>query len=343
MKRLVALLLTLPLLCGCRADTALRGEIVVTALGIHHKDGAYALSVQAIDGLKTASGLSEQSEAATAVYEAAGDSVSAALHAFLNEAGRHAYILHNQIVAVSTAQCEAQSLFDSLDYLIRNGEGRTSVLTAVCRGDPADLLGISSGNDAIPARYVVGLLEEGAAWGVCAKRDLLDVERAYSGMYDATLPILTVADGTPVPDGTALFRDGVFAGELTGEQTTGLLLLGDELRQLLHTADGVTYTLNAFKTTLTVHADGQRFRYRFSLTGRVSVAERQNGAEPSLAAVERYVKACMEDALRVLDETDCDPLALARQAATANPSVTQETARSQLKTCDKTVSVTLKF
>ena len=240
MKRLCALMLLLPLFCGCRADTALRGEVVVTALGIHQKNGTCALSVQAIDGLKTASGLSEQNEAATAVYGASGNSVAAALHAFLNETGRRAYILHNQIVAVSTAQCEAHSLFDSLDYLIRNGEGRASVPMVVCRGDPADLLGISSGNDAIPARYVVGLLEEGAAWGVCVKRDLLDVERAASGMYDVTLPIVAVADGTPALDGTALFRGGEFVGELTREQTTGFLLLGDELRQLLYTQNSVT-------------------------------------------------------------------------------------------------------
>lgn len=343
MKRLCAFFLLIPLLCGCHTDTALRSEIVVTALGIHHKDGAYALSVQAVDGLKTASGLSEQNEAATTVYEASGDSVSAALHAFLNEAGRRAYILHNQIVAVSIARCEADSLFDSLDYLIRNGEGRTSVPMVVCRGDPADLLGIPSGNDAIPARYVVGLLDEGAKWGVCAKRDLLDVERAVSGMYDATLPIVTVADGTPIPDGTALFRDGAFVGELTGKQTTGFLLLGDELRQLLYTASGVTYTPSALKTTLTIQTDGQDFRYHFAVTGQVHVTERKNGAEPSLAAVERFVKGCMEDALRVLDETDCDPLALARRTAIENPAVTQETVRSQLKNCDKTVSVALKF
>ncbi|MBQ9861051.1 MAG: hypothetical protein IJO75_02200, partial [Clostridia bacterium] len=119
MKRLCALLLFIPLLCGCNADTALRGEIVVTALGIHQQDGACVLSVQAVEGLKTASSLSEQDDTATAVYEATGGSVSAALHAFLNEAGRHAYILQNQIIAVSTAQCESRSLFDGLDYLIR--------------------------------------------------------------------------------------------------------------------------------------------------------------------------------------------------------------------------------
>lgn len=343
MKRLCALFLLIPLLCGCNADTALRGEIVVTALGIHQKNGAHVLSVQAVEGLKTASSLSEQNEAATAVYEASGESVSAALHAFLNEAGRHAYILQNQIVALSIEQCKAQSLFDSLDYFLRNKEGRPLVSTVVCRGDPAELLGISSGNDAIPARYVVGMLEEGAAWGICAKRDLLDVQRASSGMFDVMLPIVAVSDGSPRPDGTALFRDGAFAAELTTEQTTGLLLLGNEIKQLLYTENGITYTLSSVKTKLTVQPDGQRFAYKFAVTGQVHVTERQSNTEPILAAVEGFVKRCMEDTLRVLGETDCDPLGLARKTAQQYPAVTQKTVRSQLKSYDKTVSVEFKF
>ncbi len=341
MKRLCVLLLAISLLCGCRADTALRGEIVVTALGIHQKNGVQVLSVQAVEGLKTASSLSEQEDIATAVYEASGESVSAALHAFLNEAGRHAYILQNQIVAVSIAQCKALSLFDSLDYLIRNQEGRPLVPMVVFRGDPAELLGISSGNDAIPARYVVGMLEEGAAWGACVNRDLLDIQCASSGMFDVSLPIVAMSDGTPKPDGTALFQNGAFVGELTTDQTAGLLLLGDELRQLLYTERGVTYTLSSAKTKLTIQTDGQRFRYVFAVTGQVRVTERLSGAEPQLSAVERFVQACMEDTLRVLDETDCDPLGLARKAAQQYPADTQKTVRSQLKHCDKTVLVQL--
>lgn len=343
MKRLCAAILLVALLTGCSTDTALRNEIVVTALGIHQKNGVCTLSVQSVESLKTAASLSEQDDVATAVYEASGESVSAALHAFLNEAGREAYILQNRILAVSVAQCEAVSLFDSVDHLTRSGEGRTLVPVVVCRGDPAELLGISSGNDAIPANYLVGMLKEGAEWGVCLRRDLLDVQRAASGMFDAALPILTVLDGTPAPDGTALFRDGAFVGELTETQTTGLLLLGDELRQLLYTANGVTYTLTSVKTKLTVTEDGQRFAYGFAVTGQVQITERQGGGEPALVDVGTFVQACMDDALRVLNTVDCDPLGLARKTAQRYPRVTQETARSQLKTCDKTVSVELKF
>lgn len=343
MKRLCAVFLLTVLLTGCSADTALRDKIVVTGLGIHQKNGTCTLSVQAVESLKTAASLSEQDDTATAVYEASGDSVSVALQAFLNEAGRETYILQNRILVISTDRCEALSLFDSLDYLIRNQEGRVLVPVVVCRGDPATLLGLSSGNDAIPAQYLVGMLEEGERWSLCIKRDLLDVQRSASGMFDAVLPIIRVSEDTPVPDGTALFRDGAFVGELTAPQTTGFLLLRDESDRALYTAEGVTYTLDSFNTKLTVQKDGQRFSYHFSVTGRVKVTEQQGDTTPNIAVVERFVKGCMEDTLRVLDETDCDPLGLARKTAQQYPAITQKTVRSQLKTCDKTVSVDLKF
>lgn len=343
MKRLCALLILVVLFTGCSADTALRDKIVVTGLGIHQKNGTCTVSVQAIESLKAAASLSEQDDTATTVYEASGGSVSAALHAFLTEAGRETYILQNRLLAISTAQCEALSLFDTFDYLIHNEEGRTPVPVVVFRGDPHTLLGISSGNDVIPADYLVGLLREGAAWGLCIKRDLLDIQRAASGMFDATLPILKMSADTPIPDGTALFRDGMFVGELTTAQTTGLQLLGDELRRTLYTEDGVTYSLNSVKTKLTIQTDGQHFSYRFAVTGQVEVTEQRSGTEPSVAVVERFLKGCMVDTLRVLQVTDCDPLGLSRKTAQRYPNITQETVRSQLNACDKTVSVSLKF
>lgn len=343
MKRLGILLMVASLLTGCSANTALRGEIVVTALGIHQKNGTCTLSVQAVESLKTAASLSEQDQSATAVYEASGNSVSTALHAFLNETGRKTYILQNRILVLSTAQCQAQSLFDSMDYLTRTGEGRALVPVVVCRGDPTALLGISSGNDAIPANFLVGMLEEGAQWGVCIKRDMLDVQRAASGMFDAALPILTVSDGTPAPDGTALFRDGVFVGELTAVQTTGLLLLGDELHRTLYTVGGVTYVLESVKTKLAITRDGRHFSYHFMVTGQVQVIEQQSGGQPTLSDVERFVKGCMTDSLRVLDTVNCDPLGLARKTAQKYPQITQKAVLSQLELCDKTVSVDLKF
>ncbi len=342
MKRLCAILLSCVLLTGCHAQTALHDEIVVTALGIHQKNDVCTLSVQAVEALKIASGLAEQDDAATAVYEASGASVSAALHAFLNETGRETYILQNRIVVVSTEQCKAQSLFDTMDYLIRNDEGHPQVSVAVCRDDPKALLGISSGNDPIPASYPVGMLRESAEWGMGVYRRLLDIQRSASGMYDVALPILSVSNGAPAPDGTALFRDGEFAGELNTEETLGLSLLLGELSHALYALDGVTYTLESPKTKLTVERDSQQFSYGFSVTGRVQVTEQISGATADLSAVEAYITSCMVDALRVLDATDCDPLGLARQTAQAYP-VTQETVRSQLQNCDKTVSVELKW
>lgn len=341
MKRLCAMILLTVLLTGCNTTTALRDEIVVTALGIHQKNGVCTLSVQSVEALKTASSLSEQEDTATAVYEASGKSVSAALHAFLNETGRETYILQNRILALSTEQCAAQSLYDSLDYFIRSEEGHSQTPVVVFRGDPSKLLGVSSGNDAIPARYLVGILRESADGGIGIYRDLLDIRRSASGMLDAALPILSMADDIPVPDGTALFRGGNLVGELNKAQTVGLLLLGDELRRTLYSANGVTYELESVKTKLTVERDGQQFAYHFAVTGKAQVVEQKSGSTVRVSDVETYLIDCMQSALRVLDSTECDPLGLARKTAQQYTAIPQKTVSSHLSRCDKTVSVTL--
>lgn len=331
MRRIaIAVLCMAALFCGCAAQSTIRDRVVVTGLGIHREDGQCALAVQSIELLKTASSLSEQSEAATAVYTARGESVAAALDAFLNEAGRRTYILQNQLLLISTAQCEAQSLFDSLEYLTRNEEGRAQVPVAVCRDNPSELLEFSSGNDAISARYFVGLLEESAATGRSVYRTLLDVQRTSSGMYDAVLPLLSLRGESPQPDGILLFQDGKPAGELRVEQTPFFLLLAGEFGEVLYTENGVTYRIYEAKTRLTVT---KPLAFHFDATVRVEAVEQYGGARADTARAGVWLENGMREVLGILDELEVDPLGLVRRAAQ------HKTVLSQPASCDKTVSV----
>ena len=334
---LTVLLTVVGLVPSCGSETALRDRIVVTALGLHGEAGTYTVSVQAIDSLKTASGLSEQSEAATAVYTASGGSLSAALDAFLEEAGRETYILQNRLITVSDALCRQTSLFDTMDYLIRHADSRSRVSVAVCRGDPVAILDSPSGNDAIPAYYPVGILQEGAANGQCVMSTLLDVRRAVSGMADITLPIFKVTNKRPVPDGTLLFRDGVAVGELNVRETKGLSLLMGQAETLLAVIDGVTYAVTSPHVEVDVTENGTQHAYTFTVSGEAEAVETRNGASPDVTALTRYLTAIVTDTLRALDAFDCDALGLARLTAVRDRTVTQKTARSQLHTCEKAV------
>lgn len=323
MGLLLVVVLMLSLIPSCRQTPAISNQIVVTALGIDGTQTETRISVQAVEALKTAGSLSEQNENATTVYQAAGSSVADALQSFLNEAGRRTYILQNQVIALSEQQCQTHTLQESLDYFIRNLEGRALVNLVVCRGRVSDLLAIESGNDAIPADYISGLLREGKEWGLSLDSRLLSAQRALSGMWDAALPILKVENQVASLDGTALFRDGKLIGELTAEQTTGLLFAADELKKCLYTVGDITFRIEDSKTEVRIRRDRQALAFEFAIRGRVTILEEQQDKTVSAAVKEQLlgrlneeIAAATQEAVAIcLFQYDSDPLGLARQAA----------------------------
>ena len=344
MKRLCSVLLVVSLLlCGCRSQTEVGEPVVVTGLGISRENGTWTLSVQAIEPLRTAGSLSEQDKAATAVYTASGDSVAEALQAFLNETGKRTYILQNRIVVLNLAQCRKDSLLQTLDYFIRNQEGRASVDLVICRGDPSALLDITTGSDAIPAEYVSQMLAEGQLFSQCTTARLLDAERALAGTLDIALPILQVVDGTPQLSGTALFSGDRLAGELTNRETVGLLLAAGESDYCLYTFDGVTYRLEELCSTVQVTLAEGGWQYHVDVSAVSRVVEASAEA-PSLRRVEEALAAEITAALtRSAVELGSDPLGLARRAAARyrHSGVTQASARKALPQATFTADVTL--
>ncbi len=335
---------------GWREKPSTGDQIVVTGIGIRPTTEGYELSVQAVEALKTSGSLSEQNENATAVYQAKGSSVSQALQAFLNEAGRSTYILHNRIFALELSSGSNRSIFDMLDYFTRNLEGRALVDLVVCREDPSLLLSIESGNDAIPAEYVSQLLQEGRDWGIAVQTRLLDVERASSGMYDLVLPIMEVADKTPRLDGTAVFRKGKYVGELSVSQTTGFAFAADRMDNCLYTIDGVTFRITASSTLLKITPQRDAFRYEFSITGKADIAEAPQKAlttaekQDLLKKLQQAIEADTLSAVTALSNTyRADPLGLARQTAKAVDGITQEQAYDRLPRGDYAVSATIRL
>jgi Ger(x)C family germination protein len=352
---IIGLILTLiaasTLLPSCREKPAISNQVIVTAIGMEQQGDTYRLSIQAVEALKTAGSLSEQSENATAVYRTEGNSVAQALQEFLNETGRSTYILHNQIISLGLEQYRERSLFDSLDYFVRNLEGRSLVNLVICRGDPSALLEIQSGNDAIPSEYVSQLLKEGASWGITKNARLLDAQRASGGMYDLFLPIVTVEDETPRLDGTALFRDGYLVGELNTAQTMGLLFAADEIEKCLYTVEGVTFRITDSRSRLDIRPIQEGFQYTFDISGKADIVETRHGEtissdkkEELTALLEKRICEDVETAVKLaVMEYGCDPLALARQTAKQQEGVTQRQAEELLKQGEYTVTADIRL
>lgn len=329
----VGLFLTLiavsALLPSCREKPAISNQIVVTAIGLEKRGKEIELSIQAVEALKTSSSLSEQSENATAVYTAKANSVAAALQEFLNEAGRSTYILHNQVIGLGEAIIREDSLFETLDYFFRNPEGRSLVDVVVCRNEPSSLLGISSGNDAIPAEYVAQLLQEGERVGTAVSARLLDIQRSASGMYDVMLPIVEIHEEKPRLNGTMLFKGGYAAGELTEAQTTALLYAADRIDTCLHTVEGVTFSIarSATRLNITPYKDGYTYEFLIDSRAKIVESDRDLTEKEKRRLITLLEERCASQVSEAVEKTvvvyGCDPLGLARQTAREHQNVTQ--------------------
>ena len=341
MKRMVCLVAVAALfLSGCRAQSETGDQVIVTGIGIEKLDERWQLSIQAVEALRISGSLSEQNESATTVYTAVGNSVAEALQAFLNETGKRAYILQNQVLAIGLDQCRAAPLQQTLDYFLRNREAHAQVQLVVCRGQVAPLLNITAGNDAIPAEYVSQMLAEGNRVAECVTAQLVDIERDSADTVDAVLPIVEVTDGVPRLSGTALFHHGRFLGELSNRETTALLLAMGESATCLYKQNDTAYQLEDLRSHIRVLKHDAAFEYHVTVSG-VSRTVEQGGPSTSLAEAEATLAFEIRTTLeRVAQELQGDPLGLARRAA-AQSGVEQNVAREMLPHSRITVSVSL--
>lgn len=344
----VLLVLTVGLFRSCGEKPAISDQAVITGMGIEQGKDGYRLCIQAIDVLKTSANLSEQSESATSVYTVDGRSVSDGLYSFLNEVGRETYILHNQVIALQTDLCKTTSVFQLSDYFLRNAETNSQVPIVLCRQSPQKLLEYQSANDAISAEYIAQLLQEGYQSGQCVQTRILDLQRAYSGMCDMVIPILSMTDSTPQLDGTGVFRQGVLVGELTPDQTVGLLLAGGRIEHLLQTVDEVTFRIADCNTRVEVAEQTDGFLYTFSVNGKVSVDEldrplSHTKQQDALQVLEVQLSKTVANTLEtVVTVFESDPLYLARRAA-KQMGCTQEKAADRLSVSRFEVNIDLEF
>ncbi len=313
------------LLMGWKQDSVVHNRRVVTAVGLGGDATQYVVSVQAVEALKTAGNLTEQNESATAVYSAQGETVAQGFQQFLKTSGNRAYVLQNQMLVIGEELCRTRSLFTLLDYFMRTSESNGSVKVLVFRGDPADLLAVASGSEPIAATAISNLIDEGKQWGLCFDTTLLDVERAFSGMLDAALPLVELRDNAPQLAGTVLFRNGQWAGTLDTETTTGLLAAGDRLRRCVWETRGVAFDLESLKTELKIQKENDMLRFSFMLSGKARILEETTpiNEEQRQLFLQQVAKQLQEKMMQALQEADryrSNPLGLAKRALQAYPA-----------------------
>lgn len=343
----LALAIGIALLPSCQKKANTNTRVVVTAIGIDAAEEEEChLSIQAVEPLKTSGSLTEQEENATAVYEIDGPSVSGALKSFVTHTGRSAYILHNRVIAIGLDQIKRRSLSSLLDYFVRGSEGRSTVDMVICRDRASDLLKAPSEGYTIPAEHLSMFLEEGSRWGYAIPADLLTVERSTSGMFDAAIPIVRLAsqegeDGQEhnvgiVMDGTAIFRQGEYVGELDESGTRGLLfVLGKTQQCLINMAeeigrqeDRLTIEISHARTDVDVKASGTAATFTFRVKCDAVILEEYlpgtlplNQLPQVAKTLERRIQQDMETALSSTIGWGCDVAGFTRMIRKHCPEI----------------------
>lgn len=336
----LALAVAFALLPSCQEKSETHRRIVVTAIGIDQGDGGDCrVSIQAVETLKTSGSLTEQENNPTVVYELEGPSVAGTLDAFVTRTGRSTYILHNRAVAIGLEQAKELLLTELLDYFIRNQEGRPTVDMVLCRGEASQLLAVPSAGYTLPAEQLSMLLQEGELLGYGVAADLLNVERGASGMFDVALPIVRVEgegeEAVIEADGTAVFRQGTYAGELDKAATRGLLFGRGDLEQctyILEQEDGSRLTLQveSSRTNVSLTRAGLAADFRLSVRCRARILEEYGPGLPEggVDAVERQLEeAIRRDTAAALETTvrdwGCDVYGFARMVKKKLPELVQ--------------------
>ena len=372
---LLFLVVGIVMLPSCREKSQINHRVVVTAIGIDAgEEEGCRLSIQVIEVLKTSGSLTEQEHNATSVYETEGLSVASALKSFVAASGRNTYILHNKIIALGMDQVKKQSLQSMLDYFIRSHEGRPQVDMAVCRGNAMDLLEVPSESTAVPSEQIAQMLEEGSQWGFVTRARILDVERALSGMYDIGLPIIRVEEEPDDSesgesdtgnsrksahlDGTALFRNGIYAGDLDPEATRGLLFARGDLEQCLYVLElpedmgggRVTVSVKNVHTTITVTQKDSTAEFAIQVTCDAEILEEympENLGNSQIATVNALLSEAIRQDMNAALETSigqygCDVVGLKRLAMKRYPELVrgrEEEWPDILKECAYSLSV----
>ena len=284
------------------------------------------------------------------------------MQTFATDTGRDTYILHNRVIALGKDTVDAYSLQAILDYFLRNHESRPMVDLVICREGASSLVGLPSVSYAIPAEQLSKLFEEGMRWGTVVRTRMLDMQRALSGMWDAAVPIVTIEgegeEQTARMDGTAVFRDGRYQGELDESATRGLLFARNEVEQCLYVltlANGhkVTVEIHASDTDVRAQRAGDNVDFRFSVSSTAEITEEYN-MEPLTAEQldeieERLNEAIEEDVYAMLNRTvaeyGCDVLGLSRLVKKKMPELVrgrEEEWPERLKACSFSVEAKVK-
>lgn len=309
MRRAVALILLCLLpaltLSGCWSYKSLNDISIVMGFGVD-KDpvtGDYSMSTEVVDLTK---GVKEGSPAAKLI-ESRGRTIFGAVREAKRKLLNRLYFGNTQIAVMGEDYARNEGLWDLMDWMLRDAEGRETVTMLVMKGGTArELLSLDGIDHSILSLEIDSIITEDNKF--TSSTSYVELYKAFDVLsspgIELTLPAFHIVenDGEKVPevDGVAIFRGDRLVDYLTPDQTRYFLLAtgkvkGGILTIAMHGAGRPDTSLEIFQNKVKMDYQVTDGRLTFSIEVEVVVLLAETKSDIDLTDINE-VKALEEEA-----------------------------------------------
>ncbi|SDH89621.1 Ger(x)C family spore germination protein [Desulfosporosinus hippei] len=246
-KKAAALLTTILILslgtsgCWNRRELPSLGIVMGVGMDKNVDSGKLEVTAQLIKTSELNSGSSEADSSGggggSSAYwnlQNTGESMFATVRGFTHKSSRKLYWPHNQVIIFGHSLAE-EGVLEYLDFFVRDQETRLEVYMLVADDNASDILDFQLKLEKIPSVGISELMESQSANSQTCVTQLNEfVTRLMSPTTAPVAPIIKIegkgANSELSVEGTAVFKKDKLIGQLTKEETRGLLWTIDKVK-----------------------------------------------------------------------------------------------------------------
>lgn len=307
---LAALLLLLPLLCGCWGGREIDALFIVTGVALDAAEEQeklkVAFQVAKIEAGSGDSGGSSSADSSSILLKTEKDTVTDAIEEFNRSGSRRIFLHHNQVILIGRKLAE-QGISEVIDLFMRDQEARLEVPIVVVDGEAEEALAVEMPQKKISGLFLGKLLELQSAVSIYNRTRVLDFASALLDGSASAVPLAKVeeeeGEKTLKIEGMAVFQNGRMTGTLSSEEALGFIWAmgsvvnsGVTVKEGENKASFIIGELDA-KRTLDLRKDGG-FLLNVNVHAELTANELQGFDDLDPKARTDRLTALAEDAIR---------------------------------------------
>jgi len=307
---LAALLLLLPLLCGCWGGREIDALFIVTGVALDAAEEQeklkVAFQVAKIEAGSGDSGGSSSADSSSILLKTEKDTVTDAIEEFNRSGSRRIFLHHNQVILIGRKLAE-QGISEVIDLFMRDQEARLEVPIVLVDGEAEEALAVEMPQKKISGLFLGKLLELQSAVSIYNRTRVLDFASALLDGSASAVPLAKVeeeeGEKTLKIEGMAVFQNGRMTGTLSSEEALGFIWAmgsvvnsGVTVKEGENKASFIIGELDA-KRTLDLRKDGG-FSLNVNVHAELTANELQGFDDLDPKARTDRLTALAEDAIR---------------------------------------------